>query len=288
MIHAMAPMANIVMVFWPSAATNGQFAQYLDHAMQVAAASPVNGAPVVAVSASYGSGEFTGENNSTDDTLGTGAASTVALTVSTGDAGTVSFPAVSNNVIAVGGTGLYVNSARGHYQYETAWGGLAGDGAGGGGTSTIYSAPTYQTANGVNFSGKRAVPDVSLEADPAVPVSVYDSWDQAANGGSPWTAYGGTSVAAPMFAGVLGIAQSQRVAASKSVLNSVQINSAMYAAYNSPSYLNYFHDIVLGTNNNVSTRNRVTTRYNAAVGYDLATGIGSPIGNTFVGYLASQ
>ena len=180
--------------------------------------------------------------------LATGAATNVAVTVSTGDNSLAAFPASSPNVIGVGGTALHATGTN-NYGYETAWGGLATNGAGGGGTTAFFTNPSFQTSNGVtNYNGHRNLPDVSLIADPVTGVSVYDSYDTSSNGGNPWTQIGGTSLASPVFAGELAIVQQHRVAASKPILNSVQINNALYGLYNSPSYSTYFHDITQGTN----------------------------------------
>jgi subtilase family serine protease len=297
MVHAMAPQANILLVEVPATGSTANQIKELMEGVQYAAAqsgtSGISGTPVVAVSLSYGASESSvGASNVTSYNstyFATGAASNVIVTVSTGDSSSPSYPATSPNVVAVGGTSLYLASARGKYSYETAWGGLAGAGAGGGGLSTNFGPPTFQSSNGVNFS-KRAIPDVSMVADPVTAVSVYDSFDASYNNdGDPWTAYGGTSVAAPVTAGVLGLAQQDLIAASKPILNSVQADTAFYEAYNSPSYSTYFHDITLGNNSNVNSRGRTTvTGFNATTGYDEATGIGSLIANTLVPYLASQ
>ena len=286
MVHAMAPQANILLVEVPATGSiNNEFAELL-HGVQYGAGQP----GVVAVSLSYGYAEasFKGGSpsiTSLDNTyLKTAPVTNVAVTVSTGDGSTPLFPATTPDVIAVGGTSLYLG-ANGSYGHETAWGGTAGAGAGGGGPSSTFAAPTFQSANGVKLSTKRTVPDVSLEADPVTAVSVYDSLD--ANGGSPWTAFGGTSVAAPLFAGVVALAQQQRIAASLPILNSTEVDAAVYEAYNSPAYSTYFHDITAGKNSNVNARGRTTVAgYGATTGYDLATGVGSPIANLFVPYLS--
>ena len=213
------------------------------------------------------------------------------MAVSTGDSGVPSgFPAVSTNVVAVGGTALYIASARGAYSYESAWGGLTGGGAGSGGLSTVYAAPSYQSQNGVVYT-KRATPDVSMVADTTTAVSVYDSYDSSVNNGSPWTAFGGTSVAAPIFAGVLTLAQEDRVDAGHAPLTSAQTLNLLYQAYNSSSYSTYFHDVTVGSNTYKYTsrgRTVTVTGYSAVAKYDLATGIGSPIANTLVPYLAAS
>ena len=71
------------------------------------------------------------------------------VTVSTGDGSSPGFPATSPNVVAVGGSSLYLGSVKGKYAYETAWGGLNQAGAGGGGQSATFAAPTFQSNNKV-------------------------------------------------------------------------------------------------------------------------------------------
>ena len=280
MAHALAPMANILLVQVPaSGSVANEFAQLL-HGVQFAASQP----GVVGVSLSYGYPEGSIGNANVvslyNTYLATGAAANVAVTVSTGDGSTPLFPATTPSVVAVGGTSLYLASARGKYSFETAWGGLSGAGAGGGGPSNNFAAPTFQSANGVALSTKRTIPDISMVADPVTAVSIYDSLDGGT--ASPWTSTGGTSVAAPLTQGMLALVQEQRIAAGQPILTSVEFDTAMYEAYNSPAYATYFHDVTLGNN-----KDGGIAGYPATTGYDLATGIGSPIANTLVPYLTS-
>jgi subtilase family serine protease len=310
--HSMAPKANILLVFVPATGDlNNAFAQIL-HGVQFAAtpstASGLGLPPVVVVSTSYGYFEGTvvdgtntfqgftpAEETSLNSTyLSTGAATNVALTFSSGDYSLPLFPAVSPNVIAVGGTSLYPATARGRYGYELAWGGIDGDGAGGGGVSAAFTTvPAFQLNAGVNLGG-RAIPDISMDADPITGVPVYSANDESINNGDPWFQIGGTSLASPMFAGVIALAQQNLADASLPILNSVAINNDLYNAYVN-HYKTYFHDIVLGNNNAIGvTRFIIGTNppiniigSNATTGYDLATGIGSPIGNEIVSLLST-
>jgi subtilase family serine protease len=291
--HAMAPKADIILVEVPASGTLDQSFAELLHGVQYAASHPIGTDHMAAVSLSYGyvetnvyqqTGSFIDlpalySQNQTY--LATGAATNVAITVSSGDYALPLFPSTSPNVIAVGGTALHL-TASGQYSYETAWGGSQTSGAGGGGTSAFFSAPTDQTSNGVNINGFRATPDVALVADPATGVSVYDTY--GLNSSAPWQEVGGTSLASPLFAGILTLAQQQRTAASKAALTTAQILNAIYSLYDSPSYSTYFHDVTLGTNNDYGSG---YPYYSATTGYDRATGIGSPIAKTLVPYLAS-
>ena len=292
--HVMAPKANILLVEVPFG--NSQFSAFaaLLHGIQFAASSPLK---VSVVSLSYGTTEILnppqdGRGQGLDlpalfplntTYLSTTPVTNVAVTVSTGDSSLPSYPATSPNVIGVGGTALHL-TASGQYSYETAWGGSTTNGAGGGGPSAFFSTPTFQSGNGVNIGGKRSLPDVSMLADPATGVALYDSFDAASNGGNPWFAEGGTSLASPLFAGTIALAQQDRATAGKAYLTSAQINAADYALYNSSSYSTYFHDVTLGQNTYTAFG---IPGYATKTGYDQATGIGSAIGGKLVPYLAS-
>jgi subtilase family serine protease len=117
----------------------------------------------------------------------------LAVTVSSGDAGYgVEFPAASPHVTAVGGTSLSVSgNARGWA--ETVWGGA------GSGCSAVYSKPSWQNDAGCT---RRTVADVSAVANPNTGVAVYGPVNRR---NSSWMVFGGTSVSAPLIAGVYGV-----------------------------------------------------------------------------------
>ncbi|HLY67507.1 MAG TPA: hypothetical protein VKU60_18360, partial [Chloroflexota bacterium] len=123
---------------------------------------------------------------------------TVPILVASGDSGSdgcgngttsTEWPPSDPYVTGVGGTSL-APDAFGNPQTESAW--SNGFGASGGGFSSIFPEPSWQTGN-----AHRGVPDVSLLADPNTGFSMYD----AAEGG--WVAIGGTSGAAPALAGII-------------------------------------------------------------------------------------
>ncbi len=87
--------------------------------------------------------------------------------------------------------------------------------------------------------------------------------------------YGGTSFAAPMWAGYLALANEQAVTNSGSVLGF--LNPLIYTLYAGSGYDADFHDIKSGSNG-----------YSATVGYDLATGLGSPNGPALINALAGS
>lgn len=186
----------------------------------------------------------------------------VAITASSGDAGYgVEYPAASPYVTAVGGTSLTTdsNSSRGYT--ETAWSGA------GSGCSAYDSAPTWQRSLTAITAvcGKRAVADVSADADPNTGVAVYDSYTYQGYGG--WLVFGGTSVASPIIASVYALAG-----------NAASVTASQ--AYANPGSLN---DVKSGSNGSCGTRSRHGTSSNtvlcqAATGWDGPTGLGTPNG----------
>jgi hypothetical protein len=140
-----------------------------------------------AISNSYGGGESGSQSYESAYNH-----SGIAITVSSGDSGYgVEFPASSPHVTAVGGTSLArASNARGWS--ETVWSGT------GSGCSGVYAKPSWQTDVGC---GKRTVADVSAVADPNTGVAVYGP---ASPKRSAWLVFGGTSVAAPLIAGIYG------------------------------------------------------------------------------------
>jgi subtilase family serine protease len=199
------------------------------------------------------------------------------LFVASGDAGAYtgsnatdsSYPAEDVNVVAVGGTDLTTNGAGGAWQSETAWsdssGGPADDG---------FPIPNWQAgiANSSNQASNtvRNLPDVAMEAN-------TDNYacDQGTCSGD----YGGTSFAAPRWAGFLALVNQQAVANGNATLGF--INPAIYSLGSGPNYNNVFHDITSGNNANGNGQS-----YNAVVGYDLVTGWGSPNGQNLINALA--
>jgi hypothetical protein len=132
------------------------------------------------------------------------------------------FPAVSPQVVAVGGTRLKLESG-GEWNGETVWndGGenkrvKDGHGAGGGGCSAQFEAQPWQQDlpdwSTVGCGSKRAVADVSADADPYTGVAVYDSGPgfecETESGGHVvhWCTYGGTSAASPLIAATFALA----------------------------------------------------------------------------------
>lgn len=258
-VHAMAPKANIVL----TETVDNSYTSLLYYGDYLTSYYY----PVSVISNSYGGAEFNGETGY-DTYLAWAnnpyAGKNVTTTFSTGDGGANgSYPAYSPYAVAVGGTSLYLRSAGGRYGTELGWSGS------GGGVSAYEPVPAYQSNNGLYgyyFSNPsvhlRVTPDVSMVADPNTGFPVYSS---SALGG--WAQYGGTSLASPLFAGVVALADQQRLAPGGpgTTLTTNQTNTDLYNAWNSPNYLNDFHDVTSGSNG-----------YSAGPGYDLVTGIGTP------------
>lgn len=183
--HAIAPGAHILLV---EAKTNS-FANLL-------AAEDYANAHADYVSNSWGASEFSSES-SYDSHFAAGKAF-----VSAGDNGTpAEYPSSSPNVVSVGGTTLHFSGST--FTGETGWSG------GGGGCSLYESKPAAQSTGSISCGNKRATPDVSLDADPASGVSVYDSTKYQGLAG--WWTVGGTSASSPMLAAhaaVLGVTPS--------------------------------------------------------------------------------
>jgi PKD repeat protein len=124
--------------------------------------------------------------------------------------GTVGWPASSPHVVAVGGTRLSLTS-EGAWVGETVWN---GDGAAGSGCSEDFQAPSWQRElanwSAVGCESKRAVADISADADPYTGVAVYDSTtivEKKGGGYGPfdWGTVGGTSLASPLIASTFAL-----------------------------------------------------------------------------------
>ena len=186
----------------------------------------------------------------------------------------------------------------------------AGLAAGGGGASTIFAKPTWQTGTGVPADGHRDVPDVSLNAsnlhDPylvcsqaffsgVTPAVTSCTSGFRASDGESLAAVGGTSVGAPTFAGILAIINQATRAGSPSGQGNA--NPTLYTLAKSTANPGPFHDITApGTNSVPCVAGTPSTDpkplqcpqsgqfgvYNAGTGYDQASGLGSVDANVMV------
>jgi subtilase family serine protease len=180
------------------------------------------------------------------------------------NSGYPTWPCDAAYVTSVGGTDLETSGPGGPWASETAW----SDGGGGYWAPDGIPIPSWQkaTAKGCAECSQtyRNAPDVSANAN----FTFYVCADQQACSAN---LYGGTSFAAPMWAGYLALINQKEAAAGHRSLGF--INPAIYTFGLSAGYDKDFHDIVSGSNG-----------YSATVGYDLATGWGSPkAGNGIVG-----
>jgi hypothetical protein len=259
--HVMAPKANLILYEANSAGGTDLYQTIL-----TAADNPA----VTVVSMSFGGGEYDGEAG--DDfvfaTPSSHSAGGVTFLASTGDGGAgTEAPSTSPDVVAVGGTSLYLNG-NGSYASESAWS------DGGGGVSTYEAQPTYQAGTvGAYSTTQRTVPDVAALADPYTGVPIYDSYDFGTN--TPWLGggyvEGGTSLACPLWAGVVAVADQGR--ATEGLPSLYSETGTLTRLYQLPE--TDFHDVTTGSDGNA-----------AGPGYDLATGRGSPVANQLIPDLA--
>jgi subtilase family serine protease len=118
----------------------------------------------------------------------------VPIVASAGDLGygAPNWPAAATNVIAVGATALLADSTAPRGWVETVWSET------GSACSKYAPKPAWQHDSGCS---KRTIADVVAVGDPATPVAIYNSYQDKG-----WVQVGGTSVAAPIVAGVYGLA----------------------------------------------------------------------------------
>jgi subtilase family serine protease len=184
-------------------------------------------------------------------------------------------PVDSIYVTSVGGTSLTMNGSGVSWSSETVWNWGNGIGTGGG-ISPNYAIPSWQAS--VNMSAnngsstERNIPDVAMTAD-AVNV-IYGN----GNSGT----YGGTSCAAPLWAGFCACVNQQSVSTSTNGAAAGFLNPALYAIGAGTNYNACFNDITTGDDIGTNTPGL----YVATTGYDLCTGWGTPNGTNLVNALA--
>jgi len=186
-------------------------------------------------------------------------------------------PSSSPYITQVGGTTLTMNGSGASYNSETVWNWGYDSSAGGyvgtsGGVSSYYAIPAWQ--QGVNsFSTNggsttmRNIPDVALTAD-----NVYVTYGNGSTGD-----FGGTSCAAPLWAGFMALVNQQAAAGGQA--NGIGfINPAIYEIANESIYNSAFNDITTGNNTWPSSPDS----FYAVPGYDLCTGLGTPAGTALI------
>ena len=236
-----------------------------------------------------------------------------SLTTAQQEALVVDYPASSAYVTGLGGTEFpasdvsssnttfwqsasgsdVVSSARSYIPEQT-WNddsSQSGLAAGGGGVSALTARPGWQKGvTGIPSGNYRLVPDISLDSSPANAGYLYctsdtSAWSQgqqaSCNSGfrdsssQALTVAGGTSFAAPIFAGMLTIIDQKENSTGQGL-----VNSTLYTlAANSGTYASAFHDITSGGNQCTAGSQYCTSagqsEYPATTGYDMATGLGS-------------
>jgi subtilase family serine protease len=179
------------------------------------------------------------------------------------------WPADDANVVSVGGTDLITAGAAGPWQSETGWAD-----SGGGISPDNIAIPSWQQLSGViNSSNQgsttlRNGPDVSANAN----FTFYVCADQTACSANE---LGGTSFAAPMWAGYIALVNQQLASISHQPIGF--LNPTIYAQNVTSIYNTDFHDIASGTSGSFS----------AVAGYDLVTGWGTPNGTGLVNALTT-
>lgn len=257
--HSIAPGANILLVLAQST-SDSDLLGAVDYAVN-------NGATVVSMS--WGGPEFSGQGSYDSHFNKSG----VTFVSSSGDTGYgVSWPAASAYVLGVGGTSLYLDGS-GNVTSETSWSGS------GGGISAYTARPSYQT--GWQNAAYRTVPDVGMLADPNTGVAIY------VNG--TWSyLWGGTSLSAPMWAGLIALANQHR--GTPLSASGFQFHSELYSLARGPvdpatqlytvlaasgAYL-YFFDVFQGS----QTGSPSPTP--AGPPLDTVVGLGTPVANHLV------
>ena len=246
--HAIAPLARIVLLESASASLSDLMGSVL----------LANQMGPGVLSMSFGAGEGSWVPSTDAYFTATG----MTYLASTGDSGSgVSWPAVSNNVLAVGGTSLAYGGSGA--RTESAWSGS------GGGISAYEALPAYQ--RGVSIAGggnlqSRAVADVSFNADPNTGQYVVIT----APGGSPsWYIYGGTSISSPQWAGVLALVNANRAANGQALLGDMHAPLYGQIAEVPGNYASALDDITTGADGSCAT-------CRAGTGFDQSTGWGTP------------
>lgn len=195
-------------------------------------------------------------------------------------------PASAPSVTAIGGTGFASGNAGQYwgtssqqggttalsYIPETGWSSAQAVLGGGGGLSSIFGKPGYQSDFYTSNTSQRMVPDVSFAASP-----VSSPYAMILNGSE--IAIGGTSAATPLFGGIVALVNNYLVSnGSMSAPGLGNINPTLYRLNETaPSA---FHDVLTGSNDVPCAAGSLdcaggTIGYPAQAGYDLATGLGS-------------
>jgi len=269
---SIAYRANIVVYFAPN--TDQGFIDAISNAVH----DQTNKPSVISISWGAPEDSWTQQSQTAmNSALQDAAALGVTVTVASGDNGSsdgqsdgqlhTDFPACSPYSLACGGTTLVGSGDT--ISSETVWNEVANnEGATGGGVSTVFALPSYQSSAGVpkqpqtGFAG-RGTPDIAGNADPSTGYQIrFDGQNQV---------IGGTSAVAPLLAGLTALLN-EKLGASVGFLN-----PKLYALNGTG-----FHDITSGSNDDSGLG-----YYSAGSGWDPCTGLGSPDGTALLNALAS-
>ncbi|MEG9434613.1 S8/S53 family peptidase [Edaphobacter sp. HDX4] len=262
---AVAPGSRVVVYFAPN--TDQGFVDAIASAVHDTTYKPS------VISISWGAAEtnWTAQAmNALDAACQSAAALGITITVASGDNGSsdgvtdngkhVDFPAASPHVLACGGTRLA--GSNGTITSETVWNDQ-NDGATGGGVSNVFSLPSWQSKAGVpkptGQTGGRGVPDVAGDADPQTGYTIRVDGQTLV--------IGGTSAVAPLWAGLIALANQLNGKAAGF------INPIIYTAKAKSA----FRDITQGNNG----------AFKARTGWDACTGLGSPIAPKLISVVGS-
>jgi subtilase family serine protease len=174
-----------------------------------------------------------------------------------------------------GGTTLTTTAPGGSWSSEQVWNEGEGVGISSGSISSSYAIPFWQQGIDMSSSGgsttMRNTPDVAMVAEGIFAI---------ANNGQISLDAGGTSAAAPLWAGLTALVNQQASMQGQPPVGF--LNPALYAIGTSSNYALCFHDITVGNN----TNSYCPTNFLAVPGYDLCTGLGTPIGSNLINALA--
>jgi len=184
-------------------------------------------------------------------------------------------------VLAAGGTTLDASHTTGTWIGETSWGlpdGSPGSPfqASGGGFSHLFQKPSYQ--NGVSGIGDmRGIPDVAADGDSVTGIALITS---NGSGGYTLSGHAGTSASAPLWAGIIALADQY------AHRHLGFVDPAIYRIARGSQYHQAFHDITAGPGNTAEFPPTMITGYRPAPGWDPVTGWGSPDAQVLVPLLA--
>lgn len=287
-VHAIAPGATIavVLVSQTAGASGANFTAAVVGLLRLS----LSRAAVISISGSFGEHFFSpAEVARLHQALQDAHDHHVTVVAASGDSGAasdlrsgsgpikeVSLPASDPLVLAVGGTSLDADMTTGAYYGETAWNHVDSPGdsdASGGGFSHLFARPAYQegVAGG---RATRGMPDVAADANAATGMGVVSQ-------GSPILPAGGTSAAAPLWAGIIALADQY------AGHHLGFVNAAIYRVARGPLYHEAFHDVTTG-DNSVLLPTKLIAGYSATPGWDPVTGWGSPNAQVLVPLLAHE